>query len=88
MRRIVRCCHERWDGTGYPDRLAGDSIPVESRIVFACDAYHAMTSDRPYRRTLDVAEARRRLEEGSGTQFDPDVVAALLHVLDESSAET
>ena len=81
VRRIVRCCHERWDGTGYPDRLVGDAIPVESRIVFACDAYHAMTTDRPYRRALDVAEARRRLEEGSGTQFDPAVVTALLHVL-------
>jgi len=83
VRRIVRNGHERWDGTGYPDRLEGDEIPIESRIIMACDAFHAMTSDRPYRAALGVAEARRRLEDGSGTQFDPRVVEALLRVLDE-----
>ena len=51
---IVRACHERWDGQGYPDRKAGDEIPLEARIIFACDAYHAMTTDRPYRRALAV----------------------------------
>jgi diguanylate cyclase (GGDEF)-like protein len=82
--QIVRCAHERFDGTGYPDRLAGDDIPVEARIILACDAYHAMTSDRPYRKSLGVEEARRRLREGAGSQFDPRVVEALLRLLDET----
>jgi HD-GYP domain-containing protein (c-di-GMP phosphodiesterase class II) len=83
VRRIVRNCHERWDGEGYPDRLRGEDIPIQARIVFACDAFHAMTTDRPYRRALRVEEARRRLEEAAGSQFDPEVVDALLRVLDE-----
>ena len=70
---IVRACHERWDGEGYPDRKAGDEIPLEARIIFACDAFHAMTTDRPYRRALPAEEALRRLEEAAGTQFDPQV---------------
>jgi diguanylate cyclase (GGDEF)-like protein len=82
VRRIVRSCHERYDGAGYPDGLAGDDIPVESRIVFACDAFHAMTTDRPYRRALPAEEARRRLEQASGSQFDPRVIEALERVLD------
>src|SRR3546814_15959780 len=49
---IVRACHERWDGQGYPDKKAGDEIPLEARIIFACDAFHAMTTDRHYRRAL------------------------------------
>jgi diguanylate cyclase (GGDEF)-like protein len=81
VRLIVRCAHEHFDGTGYPDGLAGDQIPLESRIVLACDAYHAMTTDRPYRKSLGEAEAKRRLLEASGTQFDPRVVDALLRVL-------
>jgi diguanylate cyclase (GGDEF)-like protein len=81
VRRIVRSAHESFDGTGYPDRLAGEEIPIESRIVLACDAYHAMTTDRPYRASIGVDEARARLREGSGTQFDPSVVAALLRVV-------
>jgi diguanylate cyclase (GGDEF)-like protein len=83
VRPIVRSCHERYDGSGYPDHLAGELIPLEARIVFVCDAYHAMTSDRSYRLGLGVEEAKRRLEEASGTQFDPAVVRALLRVLDE-----
>ena len=82
--KIVRSCHERFDGTGYPDGLAEDDIPLEARIVFACDAFHAMTTDRPYRRALGVDEARRRLTEAAGTQFDPLVVATLLRVLDDA----
>jgi HD-GYP domain-containing protein (c-di-GMP phosphodiesterase class II) len=81
VRLIVRCAHEHYDGTGYPDQLVGEQIPLESRIVLACDAYHAMTTDRPYRRSLGEDEARRRLVEASGTQFDPEVVDALLRVL-------
>jgi HD-GYP domain-containing protein (c-di-GMP phosphodiesterase class II) len=86
VRHIVRSGHERWDGTGYPDRLRGDEIPIESRIIIACDAFHAMTTDRPYRAALGAEEARRRLEDASGTQFDPRVVDALIRVLDESRA--
>jgi diguanylate cyclase (GGDEF)-like protein len=82
VRLIVRCAHERYDGTGYPDGLAGDQIPLESRIVLACDAFHAMTTDRPYRKSLGADEAKRRLGEGAGTQFDPQVIDALLRVLE------
>ena len=81
VRLIVRCAHEHYDGTGYPDRLANEQIPLESRIVLACDAFHAMTTDRPYRTSLGKDEAKRRLVEASGTQFDPQVVDALLRVL-------
>ena len=81
VRPVVRSCHEHFDGTGYPDRIAGDAIPIESRIILACDAFHAMTTDRPYRHALDAGEAERRLRERSGTQFDPHVLDALLRVL-------
>ena len=81
VRHIVRCAHEHYDGTGYPDHLVGEQIPLESRIVLACDAYDAMTTDRPYRKSLSEDEAKRRLVEASGTQFDPQVVEALLRVL-------
>ncbi|NUT56620.1 MAG: diguanylate cyclase [Thermoleophilia bacterium] len=83
---IVRACHERWDGAGYPDRKAGDEIPLEARIIFACDAYHAMTTDRPYREALDPAEALRRLSEAAGSQFDPQVVDVCLRVLERAPA--
>jgi HD-GYP domain-containing protein (c-di-GMP phosphodiesterase class II) len=83
VRPIVRHCHERYDGTGYPDRLKGDEIPLESRIILVCDAYHAMTTDRPYRKRLSQEEALSRLEEGAGTQFDPRVVAVCKQVLEE-----
>jgi diguanylate cyclase (GGDEF)-like protein len=84
VRPIVRHCHERYDGTGYPDRKAGEDIPIESRIILVCDAYHAMTTDRPYRKRLPKEEALRRLDEGSGTQFDPAVVEVCKRVLAES----
>jgi HD-GYP domain-containing protein (c-di-GMP phosphodiesterase class II) len=74
---IVRSCHERWDGAGYPDGLAGAEIPLPARIVFACDAYNAMTTDRPYRDAMSSDEAVAELVANSGTQFDPDVVRAL-----------
>ena len=83
---IVRSCHERWDGAGYPDRKAGEEIPLEARIIFACDAFHAMTTDRPYRSALDPQEALRRLEEAAGSQFDPRVVDVCLRVLAEAPA--
>jgi len=79
--RIVRHEHERWDGSGYPDGLAGTEIPVGSRIILACDAYHAMTSDRPYRDAMEHAKAMAELTDNAGTQFDPDVVQALVGYL-------
>ena len=84
VRPIVRHCHERFDGTGYPDRKSAEDIPIESRIILVCDAYHAMTTDRPYRKRLPREEALRRLDEGAGTQFDPDVVEVCKRVLEES----
>jgi diguanylate cyclase (GGDEF)-like protein len=83
VRPIVRHCHERWDGRGYPDGIAGEDIPLESRIIFVCDAYHAMTTDRPYRRRLSHREAVRRLADGAGSQFDPHVVEVALRVLEQ-----
>ncbi|MDX6466047.1 MAG: hypothetical protein QOI27_1087 [Gaiellaceae bacterium] len=79
---IVRSCHERWDGAGYPDGLAGEAIPLEARIVCACDAWSAMTTDRPYRNALPADLALAELRACAGTHFDPRVVAALLAVLE------
>ena len=81
VRVLVRHEHERWDGAGYPDKLAGEAIPLGSRIILACDALHAMTSDRPYRSALPLDEAIAELRRHAGTQFDPRVVEALLGVL-------
>jgi diguanylate cyclase (GGDEF)-like protein len=78
--RIVRSTHERHDGDGYPDRLAGDQIPLEARIIAVCDAYDALTSPRPYRRAVSHAEALAELARCAGTQFDPAVVAAFARV--------
>jgi HD-GYP domain-containing protein (c-di-GMP phosphodiesterase class II) len=80
---IVRSCHERWDGAGYPDGLAGEEIPLQARIVFCCDAYHAMTSDRPYRAAMPKDAAIAELMKNAGTQFDAAVVAALEAVVAE-----
>jgi two-component system, cell cycle response regulator len=77
----VRHHHERYDGTGYPDRLAGSAIPIEARIVAAADAYAAMTTDRPYSAALSPAEAMAELQRCARTQLDPRVVHALLGVL-------
>jgi putative nucleotidyltransferase with HDIG domain len=84
--RYVRSHHERWDGTGYPDRLSGEEIPLISRIVCCCDALHAMTNDRAYREALTVAAALDELERCAGTQFDPQVVSALFSVLASQAA--
>jgi HD-GYP domain-containing protein (c-di-GMP phosphodiesterase class II) len=77
----VRACHERYDGRGYPDGLAGQDIPIAARIVFCCDAFDAMTTDRPYRRARPVADALAEMRACSGSQFDPQTVAALEVVL-------
>jgi HD-GYP domain-containing protein (c-di-GMP phosphodiesterase class II) len=78
---VVRSCHERWDGHGYPDGLAGEEIPIAARIVFACDAYNAMTTDRPYRGAMPREAAIAELEANTGTQFDPKIVTALTKVV-------
>ena len=78
--RIVRSCHERWDGTGYPDGLADEQIPRAARIVACCDAYNAMTTDRSYRKALSSSAAIAELLRNRGTQFDPQVVDALLAI--------
>ena len=78
---LVRSCHERWDGRGYPDELAAEDIPLVARIVCACDAYNAMTTDRPYRAARSVEEALHEMEVCAGTQFDPEVVTALAVVI-------
>ncbi|MBA2421311.1 MAG: diguanylate cyclase [Thermoleophilaceae bacterium] len=79
--RIVRHEHERFDGSGYPDGLGADQIPIGARIILACDAYHAMTSDRPYRVAMAHGEAIRELAQGAGTQFDPEVTEVLIGTL-------
>jgi putative nucleotidyltransferase with HDIG domain len=76
--RIVRHEHERWDGSGYPDGLAGEEIPLGSRIIIVADTYHAITSDRPYREARSHSEAIEELTRCAGTQFDPTVTAALV----------
>lgn len=80
---LVRHHQEHWDGNGYPDGLAREEIPLGARILAVVDAYDAMTSDRPYRTALPEAIARQELVAGAGTQFDPEVVSAVLEVLDE-----
>jgi diguanylate cyclase (GGDEF)-like protein len=82
--RLVRSSHERWDGQGYPDGLAGTDIPLGARIVSVCDAYQAMVSDRPYRDGLPVDEALAELERCAGAQFDPSAVEALTAELAEA----
>jgi HD-GYP domain-containing protein (c-di-GMP phosphodiesterase class II) len=79
--RIMRSCLERWDGAGYPDGLAGERIPLIARIVCACDAFDAMTTDRPYRPARSHDEALAELRACSGARFDPAVVAAIEAVL-------
>ena len=84
--KLVRSSHERWDGTGYPDGLAADEIPIGSRIVSACDALAAMVSDRPYREAVKLPAALAELERCAGAQFDPAVVTALTDVLTTAEA--
>jgi diguanylate cyclase (GGDEF)-like protein len=78
---IVRHEHEHWDGSGYPDGIARERIPVGSRVILACHAYVAMTAPRPYRQALPADDAVSQLQTGSGTKFDPEVIDALLDLL-------
>jgi putative two-component system response regulator len=82
---IIRHHHERYDGTGYPDRLAGAAIPLLARIVAVCDAFDALVNDRPYRPRKSLEEALRLLRAGRGRQWDPDVVDAFLVDLPRAS---
>ena len=84
---IVRSCHERWDGRGYPDGLMGEEIPLAARIVFCCDAYSAMTTNRPYRSAMSREEALAELWANSGGQFEPRVVEAVAKVVAEVDHE-
>jgi putative nucleotidyltransferase with HDIG domain len=87
VRQIVRHTHERWDGGGYPDGLAGEAIPLLARIVAVADAYEAMTGDRPYRPGMPVQVAIRRLRAAAGSQFDPAVVELFIrHVAGPTAA--
>jgi hypothetical protein len=79
--RLVRHSHERWDGNGYPDGLAGDEIPLGSRIIFCADAFHAIRSDRAYREGIPAPRAMREIRRCSGTQFDPEIVDAFEQVI-------
>jgi len=84
--RLVRSTHERWDGRGYPDGLAGEEIPQGARIVAVCDAYDAMTSSRCYRPGVSHAEALAEVRRAAGAQFDPEVVAAFCAEMNDSEA--
>jgi two-component system cell cycle response regulator len=85
--RLVRASHERYDGSGYPDGLVGEQIPLGARVVAVCDAFDAMLSDRPYRRRLDETEALDQLMRCSGRQFDPLVIGAFARVIERDRAE-
>jgi HD-GYP domain-containing protein (c-di-GMP phosphodiesterase class II) len=80
-RSIVLACHEHWDGSGYPRGLAGDDIPLGARIILACDAFHAMTSDRVYRRAMPVDAAITELSDCAGRHFEPRVVDVLVEIV-------
>jgi HD-GYP domain-containing protein (c-di-GMP phosphodiesterase class II) len=84
--KLVRSSHERWDGEGYPDRLKGEEIPLGARVVAVCDAFDAMTTNRPYRRRVGEPAALQELLACAGTQFDPQVVDAFVSVLEREMA--
>jgi HD-GYP domain-containing protein (c-di-GMP phosphodiesterase class II) len=84
---LVRASHERYDGSGYPDGLKGEQIPLGARVVSVCDAFDAMISDRPYRERLTEAEALEELRRYSGRHFDPEVVDVFVRVIERDRAE-
>ncbi|HZO06350.1 MAG TPA: HD domain-containing phosphohydrolase, partial [Solirubrobacterales bacterium] len=79
--RLVRSSHERWDGSGYPDGLHGEQIPIGSRIIGVCDAYQAMVAERPYSVAMRPGRALEELSNCAGAQFDPQIVDALRRVV-------
>ena len=83
---IIRSHHERWDGRGYPDGLAGEEIPLEARIISCCDSWNAMRTDRPYRRALSHELALAELVANAGKQFDPHVVELLARIVSPADA--
>jgi diguanylate cyclase (GGDEF)-like protein len=85
--RLIRSSHERWDGEGYPDGLSGEQIPLASRVILACDAYDAITAERPYAPALDPERALAEIRSAAGTQFDPRIVEALEQVVRSSPAK-
>src|SRR3954464_4752821 len=85
---LVRSSHERWDGTGYPDGLSGEDIPLGSRIITICDAYDAMTNERPYRPARSAAEALQELRLGAGVKYDPCLVSVFATVVGGSQRAT
>jgi putative nucleotidyltransferase with HDIG domain len=86
--QIVRSHHERWDGGGYPDGLSGEDIPIAARIVSACDSFNAMTTTRSYRKAMSRSAAVAELNDNAGTQFDPNVVTAVVSVVTSHEADT
>ena len=82
IRELVRSHHERWDGGGYPQGLAGEAIPFGARVLAVCDTYDAMTTDRPYRQGMGHARAIAEITSAAGTQFDPSVVDVLTRISD------
>ncbi len=82
--KVVRSHHERWDGTGYPDGLRGEEIPIAARVFAVADVFDALTTDRPYRPALTLDESRRMIVLGSGSQFDPSVVSAFNSIKDQT----
>jgi ribonuclease P protein subunit RPR2 len=82
--KVVRSHHERWDGTGYPDGLSGEDIPIAARVFAVADVFDALTTHRPYRPALTLPDARRMIVMGAGTQFDPGVVQAFNSIDDQT----
>jgi HD-GYP domain-containing protein (c-di-GMP phosphodiesterase class II) len=80
---LIRHHHERFDGSGYPDRLRGEAIPLTARIFSVADSFDAMTSDRPYRDSIGIERALEEIRGGSGTQFDPEVVRAFVEMIED-----
>ena len=84
---LVRSHHERWDGRGYPDGLAGEDIPLEARVIACCDSWNAMRTDRVYRNALPLEVALDELTSGAGSQFDPELVQALLPIIERTEGK-
>lgn len=84
---VIRHHHERWDGGGYPDGLVAEDIPIGARIVAVCDAFDAMTSDRPYRKSLSVEAACEELMRSAGAQFDPGCASLLVDIVSHMGEE-